>query len=73
MTLIPFGWAIRSRSTQVSEYGYAYNGMEKDGGISNGNFTTFYRGLDSRIARWWSVDPVTQPQQSPYCSMDNVN
>jgi hypothetical protein len=27
--------------------------------------------LDVRLGRWFSTDPVTQPCQSPYCSMDN--
>jgi hypothetical protein len=26
--------------------------------------------MDTRIARWWSIDPVTQPHQSPYNLMD---
>ena len=38
----------------------------------NGNsYTTFFRQLDPRLGRWKSPDPVFQPHQSPYNSMDN--
>jgi len=54
-------------------YRYGYQGSEQDNEIKgNGNsYTTHFRQLDPRIGRWLSIDPVTQPGQSPYCSMDN--
>lgn len=30
-----------------------------------------YRMHDPRLGRWFSTDPVFQPHQSPYNSMDN--
>ena len=55
------------------KYNYGYQGSEKDDEIKgNGNsYTTEFRMLDPRLGRWLSVDPVFQPWQSPYCSMDN--
>jgi RHS repeat-associated protein len=58
-----------------TEYRYGYNkGSEKDDEISGaGNsFTTKYRQGDTRLLRWWSVDPKAdlQPWQSPYSYMD---
>jgi RHS repeat-associated protein len=54
-------------------YLYGYQGSEKDDEIKgNGNsYTTEFRQLDPRLGRWLSIDPVFQPWQSPYCSMDN--
>ena len=41
-------------------------------GVEN-SYTTFFREFDSRLGRWWSIDPkvASQPNQSPFCSMDN--
>jgi len=55
-------------------YRYGYNqGSERDDEIkgAGNSYTTFYRQLDTRLARWLTVDPVFQPWQSPYTSMDN--
>ena len=56
-------------------YRYGYQGSEKDdeiAGVSNGHFTTYFREGDTRILRWWSVDPKArqQPWQSSYSYMD---
>lgn len=61
----------RSRNTDA--YRYGYQGSEKDDEIAgNGNsYTTFFRQLDPRLGRWFSPDPVFQPWQSAYTSMDN--
>jgi len=42
--------------------------MEKDPEISNGNYTTHFRALDTRIGRWLSVDPKANlmAPESPY-------
>ncbi len=45
--------------------------MGKDAELSNGNYTTHFRALDTRIGRWLSDDPVTHHSMSPYNSMDN--
>ena len=59
----------------MSNYGYrfGYQGSEKDNEFKGeGNsYTTEFRQLDPRLGRWLSVDPVIQPWQSSYCSMDN--
>jgi RHS repeat-associated protein len=52
---------------------YGYQGSEEDDEIKGeGNsYTTEYRFLDPRLGRWLSIDPVFQPHQGPYNSMDN--
>ncbi len=68
----PFGMTMPGKNGG-SEYRFGYQGSEKDDEIKGeGNsYATEFRMLDPRIGRWLSVDPVTQPWQSPYCSMDN--
>jgi RHS repeat-associated protein len=72
----PFGMPIPGRSFSASSgemYKYGYQGSEKGnevGGQGN-NYTTYYRELDVRIGRWYSIDPERQPHMSPYCSMNN--
>lgn len=71
----PFGWEIGARSYHSSlEYKHGFNSMEKNPEINSGSYTTEFRQLDSRIGRWWSVDPAAAMYYSwsPYClSMDN--
>ena len=54
---------------------YGFNGMEKDNEISGegSSYTTEFRQYDSRLGRWWSLDPlaIDYPWQSPYVGMDN--
>jgi len=68
-----FGMAMPGRSFNSEAYRFGYQGSEKDNEISGaGNsYTTFFRQLDPRLGRWFSPDPVFQPWQSPYTSMDN--
>jgi RHS repeat-associated protein len=70
----PFGVTLSGRSWS-SGYRYGMNGMEKDDEIiGSGNmYTTEFRENDTRLGRWWSVDPLASdyPWQSPYVSMDN--
>ena len=35
------------------------------------NYTTEFRQLDTRIGRWFSIDPKATPWESPYVSMGN--
>jgi RHS repeat-associated protein len=73
----PFGMTIKNRSwfDADGDYRYGFNGMEKNLDInSEGNdYTTTFRQYDARIARWKSLDPLsnTFPWQSPYASFDN--
>jgi RHS repeat-associated protein len=70
----PGGSIMPGRSFNANSYRFGYQGSEKDDEISGvGNsFTTFYRQGDTRLLRWWSVDPKSgaQPWQSPYNYMD---
>ncbi|MFM7023429.1 MAG: RHS repeat-associated core domain-containing protein, partial [Flavobacteriales bacterium] len=69
-----FGMRQEGRGIKGSnKYSYGYQGSREDNEISgDGNsYTTEFRQLDTRLGRWFSVDPVFQPNQSPYTSMDN--
>ena len=69
----PFGVELDGRTVSNYRYRFGYQGSEKDDEVKgNGNsYTTEFRQLDPRLGRWLSVDPVIQPWQSSYCSMDN--
>jgi len=64
------------RNYNSTEYRFGYQGSEKDdeiSGTTGAHYTTFFRELDARIGRWWSVDPKSNltPWESPYVSMGN--
>ena len=71
----PFGSPMPGRTFASSEgYKYGYQGSESDNevkGSFGSHYTTMHRMLDTRLGRWFSRDPVKQPWQSPYTSMDN--
>jgi RHS repeat-associated protein len=68
----PYGVELDGRYGS-SGYRYGYQGSEKDDEVKGGgnSYTTEFRFLDPRLGRWLSIDPVDQPWQSTYCSMDN--
>jgi hypothetical protein len=70
----PGGSIMPGRSFSSDNYRYGYQGSEKDDEISGegNNITTEFRQLDTRLLRWWSIDPkvALMPWQSPYLSMD---
>jgi RHS repeat-associated protein len=69
-----FGMAMHKRTFGEGTYRYQYQGSEQDREITNGNnstYTTEFRGLDVRLGRWLSPDPIIQSSFSPFCSMDN--
>jgi RHS repeat-associated protein len=68
-----FGGIMPNRSFNSNSYNYGYQGSEKDDEISgSGNtITTYYRELDTRLGRWWAIDPKAKPWESPYVSMGN--
>lgn len=70
-----FGATLPGRAASSNTYRYGYQGSEKDNEITgDGNdYTTFYRALDVRLGRWFSVDPKAAEQVylSGYCSMNN--
>lgn len=63
------------RNFNSNQFRYGYQGSEKDDEISgSGNhYTTEFRELDTRLGRWWSVDPKSSffAWQSPFVSMNN--
>ncbi|GAB5539518.1 MAG: hypothetical protein Salg2KO_16210 [Salibacteraceae bacterium] len=69
----PYGMPMVGRNQDISSYRFGMNGMEMDNEHNgNGNtYTSYYRAYDSRIARWFSTDPVTQPSYSPYNAFDD--
>ncbi len=70
----PYGMEMPGRTFTAQTYRYAYQGSEQapEYNSAGGNvYTTFFRTLDSRLGRWFTPDVVSQPWQSPYCSMDN--
>jgi len=63
-----------NRKGCAGAYRFGYQGSEKDDeitGSSGTHYTTYFRELDTRIVRWWSLDPKTNqlPWESPYLSM----
>jgi RHS repeat-associated protein len=73
----PFGVLLSNRTLSKSGVTdfvrFGYQGSEMDNELKDGgnSYTTEYRQLDPRLGRWFSSDPVFQPHQSPYNSMDN--
>ncbi len=70
-----FGMNMEGRGFSGSlNYRFGYQGSEKDNEVNSSNgtsYTTEFRQLDTRLGRWFSSDPVFQPWQSSYTSMDN--
>lgn len=72
---LPFGMQMPGRHGNTGDYRYGFNGMEKDDEVSgSGNaYTTEFRGYDSRLGRWKSLDPLMTkyPHQSAYGAFNN--
>ena len=68
---LPGGSPMLGRTFSANSYKYGYQGSEKDDEISgSGNhITTFFREGDTRLLKWWSVDPKAKPWESPYAWM----
>jgi RHS repeat-associated protein len=68
-----FGSPMTGRTFSSEKYRFGYQSSEKTDEISGlGNhYTTQFRELDTRLARWWSVDPIFKHHESPYVSMGN--
>ncbi|MBS0171756.1 MAG: thrombospondin type 3 repeat-containing protein [Nitrospira sp.] len=67
--LYPFGMEQPGRNINSDLYRYGYNGMEKDSTASQDHYSTYFRPYDARLGRWWGIDPVTHPGESPYVAM----
>ncbi len=70
-----FGMNMEGRGFSGSlNYAHGYQGSRMDNEINNAHgtsYTTEFRQLDTRLGRWFSSDPILQPFQSSYTSMDN--
>ena len=66
----PFTTSPNFTSTNIGEYRYFFNGQEVDNEVFGemANFGYEFRQYDSRLGRWWSVDPKWNeyPSVSPY-------
>ena len=68
----PFGSLMPGRSFATDKYRFGFNGMENATDIAEGNYTTPFRELDTRLGgRWWSKDPIVKPWESPYAGFSN--
>lgn len=68
----PFGMLLPNRHESGTEYRYGYQGSGKDDEVTGSegtSYTTHFRQLDPRVARWLTTDPVVHPWESPYVSM----
>jgi RHS repeat-associated protein len=71
-----FGMMQVGRSYNTPNYRYGFNGKEKDDEVTGVTGVTYdygFRTLDTRIVRFWSVDPLEAkyPNLTPYCAFDN--
>jgi RHS repeat-associated protein len=67
------GYTTATENWSPAGYRYGYQGSEKDDeakGAGN-SYTTFFRQLDPRVGRWFSIDPKMSAWESPYVSMGN--
>jgi RHS repeat-associated protein len=64
----PFGMAMPGRQVSTDKYRYGFNGKEKDKNINSGAVAFEARIYDSRIGRFFSVDPMQEkfPNETPY-------
>ena len=72
----PFGFPIAERSGNLSGYRFGFNGQESDNEVY-GVKTTYafeYRMQDTRLGRFWSVDPLAKqyPYNSSYAFCENT-
>jgi len=72
----PFGMGMPGRKFSFDPvYLFGYQSSISDDEIygEKNMYSTLYRGLDTRIGRWWSIDPKYKAKAdlSPYVSMDN--
>ena len=66
----PLIYRPKSPDTNIGGYRYFFNGQEGDNEVyENGAFQNYgFRMYDTRIARFWGVDPLTKdyPMMTPF-------
>ena len=66
----PFGYPMPGRSSYMGGYRYFFNGQEADNEVlGEGGFQNYsFRMYDTRIARFWGVDPLAKdyPMLTPF-------
>jgi len=71
----PFGMGMTERAYTAPQSGYrfGFNGQEGDDEVrGHGNsLSTYFRQLDPRLCKWFSLDPKGSVDWSPYTSMNN--
>lgn len=71
----PFGMLMPGRNGEFDKYRFGFNGQEEANEIAGvGNNLDFkFRGYDSRIGRFWSIDPMVKsfPWNSSYAFAEN--
>jgi RHS repeat-associated protein len=71
----PFGMEMPGRTFSSNNYTFGYNGQVKDNEVNGeGNSYAYkYRMYDSRISRFFSIDPLSAkfPYNSPYAFAEN--
>lgn len=67
----PFGELLEGRTWMANGYMYGAQGQEKVEEIHPNHYTAEYWEMDSRIARRWNLDPVTNAGRSNYSVLGN--
>jgi len=71
---LAYGTHIPGRKYVTESFRYGVNaGSEKDEEVMNLDniYTTYYRELDTRTGKWWSIDPAASANESPYAVNNN--
>jgi RHS repeat-associated protein len=71
-----FGSLLPGRNYSSDAYRFGFQGQEKDNDVYGSEGTSYfykYRMHDSRVGRFWSIDPLTNeyPYNSPYAFSEN--
>jgi RHS repeat-associated protein len=71
----PFGMQMPGRIYNSSSYRFGFGGHERDDEVagSGNHYTTYFRPYDSRLGRWWSIDPKASSfaWSSPFVGFNN--
>ena len=65
----PFGMVMPGRNWTAATadgYGFGAQGSLKQKELNENNYSTFYRELDTRVAKWYSMDSKTDAKETPY-------